>query len=266
MYNQDKYKVYRVPTDKIKANPAQPRKDFDENDLLELKNSIIENGIIQPLTVRKNANGNYEIIAGERRYRAAVEAGYNTIPCIIVSCDDKQAMLISIIENMQRKDLNVFEEASGIKNLIKAFSLTEEEAAQRLGISQACVANKLRLLKLTQEEMDIISAASLTERHARALLKIQDEKDRIIVLKELIKRKYNVVQSEKYIKEFCEKGKVSKKRKIVIKDIRIFLNTINHALKTMEEAGLNSKMEKVESDEDITIKIIIPKNKAVVKK
>ena len=170
--------ISEIPIIKIRPNKAQPRKQFNEDELSALSRSIAENGILQPLTVRKVSNTEYELIAGERRLRAAVTAGLRKVPCIVVRCSEKESAIYALLENLQRADLGMFEEARGISRLIRRYGLTQEQAAQRLGKSQSGVANKLRLLRLTEDEQEWIEKAGLSERHARALLRIENEATR----------------------------------------------------------------------------------------
>ena len=179
-------KVIEIPARKIRPNKTQPRQDFYEEDLRSLSQSISNNGLLQPLTVRKLKNDEYELIAGERRLRASVMAGFTKIPCIVMKCSDKDSAIFALIENLQRKDLGMFEEARGINRLIRKYGITQEQAAIQLGKKQSTVANKLRLLRLSYDEQDWITQAGLTERHARALLKIQDEDSRKEVLSHII--------------------------------------------------------------------------------
>ena len=192
-------KISEIPIIKIRPNKAQPRKVFNEDELSALSRSIAENGILQPLTVRKASQSEFELIAGERRLRAAILAGMKRVPCIIVKCSDKESAVYALLENLQRADLGIFEEARGISRLIRRYGLTQEQAADKLGKTQSTIANKLRLLKLSGEEQEWIENAGLTERHARALLRIDDEDIRREVLSKIISDNLNVSQTEKLV-------------------------------------------------------------------
>lgn len=255
-------RIVEIPTIKIRPNKTQPRKIFEEDKLRDLARSITENGILQPLTVRKVSQSEYEIIAGERRLRAAVLAGYVKVPCIIIKCNDKESALLALLENLQRRDLGIFEEARGISRLIRRYGITQEQAALKLGKSQSSIANKLRLLNLTYDEQDWIIQAGLSERHARALLRIYDQELRKEALSKIIADNLNVAQSEELIENMLyNSGAIEKKgsQKFIIKDIRIFVNTINHAVLTMKEAGINAVCKKKDSGDYLEYIVKIPK-------
>ena len=259
-------KVLEIPIIKIRPNKAQPRKTFDETELAALSASISENGILQPLSVRKISAAEYELVAGERRLRASVLAGLRKVPCIVLKCSEKESAIYALLENLQRSDLGMFEEARGISRLIRRFGLTQEEAAQRLGKTQSTIANKLRLLRLTYEEQELIISAGLTERHARALLRIEDEGKRREVLSKVIALNLNTQQTDNLVGEVlndCPKHiKSMGSSKAVIKDVRIFVNTINKAVDTMRLAGIDAKAVKSENNNYIEYTIKIPKKTA----
>ena len=259
-------KVLEIPIIKIRPNKAQPRKTFDETELAALSASISENGILQPLSVRKISAAEYELVAGERRLRASVLAGLRKVPCIVLKCSEKESAIYALLENLQRSDLGIFEEARGISRLIRRFGLTQEEAAQRLGKTQSTIANKLRLLRLTYEEQELIISAGLTERHARALLRIEDEGKRREVLSKVIALNLNTQQTDNLVGEVlndCPKHiKSMGSSKAVIKDVRIFVNTINKAVDTMRLAGIDAKAVKSENNNYIEYTIKIPKKTA----
>ena len=247
--SKDERKVVDIPARKIRPNKTQPRREFDESELRSLSQSIANNGLLQPLTVRKIRNDEYELIAGERRLRASVMAGFRTIPCIVMKCSDKDSAIFALIENLQRKDLGMFEEARGISRLIRKYGITQEQAAIQIGKKQSTVANKLRLLRLSYEEQDWIIQAGLTERHARALLKIGNEDLRKEALSHIVAEGLNVKESERYIESILHKKVVqpslpSADKKVVIKDVRIFVNTINKAVDTMRLSGIDAISEK----------------------
>ena len=256
-------KVLEIPIVKIRPNKAQPRKTFDETELAALSASISENGILQPLSVRKISAAEYELVAGERRLRASVLAGLRKVPCIVLKCSEKESAIYALLENLQRSDLGIFEEARGISKLIRRYGLTQEEAANRLGKSQSTIANKLRLLRLTYEEQEWIENAGLTERHARALLRIEDDALRHEDLSKIISENLNTSQTDELVgilinsvpKTIKSKGT----SKAVIKDLRIFLNTINKAIDTMRLAGIDAQSNKKDTDNFIEYTIRIPK-------
>lgn len=259
-------KIIQVSTIKIRPNKTQPRKIFEETELQALSQSIAENGILQPLSVRRLKSGEYELIAGERRLRASVMAGLTKVPCIEIRCSDKESAVLALLENLQRCDLGLFEEARGINRLIRRYGLTQEQAAKKLGKKQSTIANKLRLLKLSFEEQDWIVQANLSERHARALLKIDDSELRKEALSKMISEKLNVTQSEEMISHLLAQNSVvtkkTGKRMLVVKDIRIFLNTINKAVDTMRLAGIDAISKKKDSGDYIEYTIKIPKQQS----
>ncbi len=256
-------KISDIPIIKIRPNKAQPRKVFNEEDLNALSQSITENGILQPLTVRKVSATEYELIAGERRLRASVLAGLRKVPCIVIKCSEKESAVYALLENLQRSDLGMFEEARGISRLIRRYGLTQQEAAVKLGKTQSTIANKLRLLRLTYEEQEWIENAGLSERHARALLKLGDEGARREALSKIISENLNVQQSENLINLMLNSSPKNDKKqgfsKAVIKDVRIFVNTINKAIDTMRLAGIDAQSDKTDTDNFIEYTIRIPK-------
>lgn len=257
-------KISEIPIIKIRPNKSQPRHVFNEDELAALSRSISENGVLQPITVRRISATEYELIAGERRLRASVLAGLKKIPCIVIKCSDKESAVFALLENLQRSDLGFFEEARGISKLIRRFGLTQEEAARKLGKSQSTIANKLRLLKLTYEEQEWILNAGLTERHARALLRIDDKDVRREALSKIISDKLNTQQTDSLVGimlKTLEQPVIRQKgiSKVVIKDVRIFVNTINKAIDTMRLAGIDAQSNKTDNESFIEYTIRIPK-------
>ena len=257
-------KVLMVSTIQIRPNKTQPRRNFDEEDLRSLSRSIVENGILQPLVVRRINSTEFELIAGERRLRAAIMAGLSKVPCVVHKCTDKESALLALIENLQRADLSMFEEARGIARLIRKYGLTQEQAAVKLGKKQSTVANKLRLLRLTFEEQEWILTANLSERHARALLRINDEPLRREVLSRVITDNMNVSECETFVTDVLMKKAPDEphpkpERKMIVKDVRIFVNTINKAVDTMRLSGINAISRRSETDEYIEYTVKIPK-------
>ncbi len=248
-----------ISVELIDPNPAQPRKRFNEEDLYMLSDSIKNFGILQPLTVRK-MNNRFELIAGERRLRASKLAGLEIVPCVITDTKNENSAVLAMIENLQRQDLDYFEEAEGIEALIKNFDLTQEEVAEKLGKSQSAIANKLRLLKLSELIRILLRQGNLTERHARALLKLTDQKLLIEAIDIITKRKLNVSQTERLVEKILFEKTVKKQKFILgFRDVRIFVNTINKAIETMNSSGIHAITRKNESSDNITYTIIIPK-------
>lgn len=252
--------ILLIPTDEIIPNPNQPRKVFNQNELDALADSIRNNGIIQPLVVRKNNNDEYELISGERRLRAAVKVGLETVPCVLMSVSDNDSALFAIIENIQRDNLNYFEEAESISRLVNDYSMTQEEISKRLGKSQSYLSNKLRLLRLSDELRSVILENSLSERHARALLRLEGDIDRLKALLEIIEKNMNVSETDKYIDSIVTPVKQKSRPKFrKLKDIKLFINTINHAVDTMRNAGIKAVSEENETSDYIEYVIRIPK-------
>ena len=258
-------KVFFLKLEAILPNPNQPRRRFDIEGLRELAQSIEQYGVLQPLTVRKTATG-YELVAGERRLRASRMAGLKQVPCLLMRIDAEQSSLIALVENLQRRDLDFFEEAEGLKSLIRIYGLSQEEAAGRVGISQSAVANKLRLLRHPPEVISLIRKYNLTERHARALLRLEEYADRMEVLDRIIRQNLNVAQSEQYIENLLARKSEPAKQKnaqYVLKDVRLFLNTVGRAVDMMRQAGVPAGMDKRELEKEIVLTIKIPKDSLV---
>lgn len=260
--------VVKLPVDIIRSNSMQPRKIFDEQDIYELAKSIKENGLLQPITVRPIQCGEFELIAGERRLIAIKVLGEKEIPAIIEAISDEKSSILALIENLQRKDLCYFEEAEAYSLLMEKWDISQMELAKRLGKAQSTIANKIRLLKLTDKEKTEILKQNLTERHARALLKIDAIEDREIAIEHIAKAQLNVEQTERYIDRTLENGsnKEKPKRLLIVKDFRIFINTINKAIDTMKEAGILANADKEENEDYINYTIKIPKSSIYSKK
>ena len=260
MFQKDKLKLTKLPVSKIQPNPSQPRKLFREEELRSLAQSIQENGLLQPVTVRKEG-GVYFLVAGERRLRACKIAGLREIPAIVTDCPPEDSAVLALLENLQRRDLHIFEQANALINLLREWQITQEEAARRLGMSQSALANKIRLLKLSPEEQAEILEHDLTERHARALLRIDDMSLRQKVLRAVIEKKLNVAQTEELINLTLQRKEPRKRarRTFVAKDIRLFINTIDHAVDAMKTAGIEAQAEKRETAEYIECTVRIPK-------
>ncbi len=252
--------------DSVRPNPYQPRKQFSKGSLEELRESIQQYGVIQPINVRKISNTNYELVAGERRLRAAIMAGLKEIPAIVINVNDNDSAVMALIENLQREDLNYMDEAEGYNNLINEHGFTQEELAQKIGKSQSTVANKIRLLKLSPLVKKILADNSLTERHARALLKLHDEQLQLKVLKHVCERSLNVKKTEELVEKVIDKclnqdrdKPTERKFTKTIKDIRIFVNTIRQAIDLMKKSGINAKAAQIDRGEYIEFIIRVPK-------
>lgn len=264
----DSGKIFRISADRIIPNHAQPRKLFDEDAILRLADSIRRYGLLQPLSVRRlcfrdGERGSYEIVAGERRFRAATLIGMEYIPCIIISADDRTAAELALIENIQREGLSMFEQAGAIAALIDIYSLTQEQIAAHLSASQSYVANKLRLLKLSEQERELITEGRLTERHARACLKIKDEDMRISVIEHVIAHGLNVSATEEYIdRKLCMLSEKrvpqnARKRKLILKDMRLFYNSIDKAIDIVKQSGAKVFSERHIADEYGSVELVI---------
>ncbi len=263
----DDTEIQALGVDAIVPNPFQPRKSFSDDSMQDLAASIREHGIIQPLLVRRTGAG-FELIAGERRLRAAKLAGFATVPAIVRELGDKEMAELAMIENLQREDLHYLEEAEGFQQLLVNFGLTQDELAHRVGKNQSTIANKLRLLRLAPTIRQELVAASLTERHARALLKLEDPAKQQEALAVIRQNALNVREAEELVESIVddisrEMAKKAPKQNVVkiIRDVRIFLNTINTVVVEMKKAGLKVKVNQVQDDEFITINLKIPKRR-----
>ena len=300
-----------LPIDTIRPNRAQPRKRFDTNTMIRLADSVRRYGILQPLTVRAIAINDsaevisdknpqiYELIAGERRLRAAKLAGLTRVPCILASADDHLSAELAIIENLLREDLDMFEQARAFGRLILQFSLTQEQVARKMSMSQSAVANKLRLLRLTEAEQRAILEGGLTERHARALLRLPADESRKEAILHMVERRMNVAAAEAYIesllsgqREESEEQKDSQscsspdrstapmvalsdafptaetpeqeshgKKKLVLRDLRIFYNSLERAVSILKQTGLSSRMEELRHEDCLEIRIVVEQPK-----
>lgn len=259
MDNTHKQEVIQVPVDKIKPSRYQPRLKFDEEKLEELKESIQQNGLIQPLTVRPMEDY-YELIAGERRYRACKKAGFTEIPCYVLSPTDDQAAQMALIENVQRQDLSAVEEAKSYLQIMKQAHLSQEQVAKKIGKSQSAVANKIRLLNLPDEIQNGVIDGQITERHARALLSVPEDKQKS-VYQDIVKKGLNVRETEAYIETMNKPKKVHARQKTkgFSKNVQIGINTINQSIKMIEKLGIEVKSETEEADSEVRMIIRFPK-------
>lgn len=256
--------IKNIPIDSIKPNPYQPRKNFNKQSLEELSQSIKTYGLIQPISVRQLCEESYELVAGERRLRASEIAELDEIPAIIVDYKDQDSAMIALIENLQREDLNFVEEAEGYYNLIKDHGFTQQELAEKLGKSQSTIANKLRILKLSDEIKKSLIDNKLTERHARALLKLPDDEMKEEVLNKVIKEDLTVKKTEKLIEDILndlikeEESESNQNVKGLI-NFKIYLNTLKNAYNAIKETGIEAKYKEKDMGDHIEVVVQIPK-------
>ena len=252
--------VLQVPLSKIVPNPYQPRKEFESEALSELADSIRQYGVLQPLLVAPGKDDTYILIAGERRLRASTMAGLGTVPVIVSEYTTQQIAEIALIENLQRKDLHYLEEAEGYEKLVSIFHLTQESMAIRVGKKQSTIANKLRLLRLPVSVRNKLHNSELTERHARALLKLENEETQKAVLQKVLKGKLNVRQTEALVeKALKEAGKQNEKkpRLVIVNDVRIYLNSIKEVMETVKNSGIPASMEQEMDGDDVVVTLRI---------
>ena len=249
-------KIYSLPIDQIRPSPFQARKSFEEQELAALAQSIRENGLLQPVTVRKTSDG-YELVAGERRLRACRMAKMTTIPAILCSYQDDQTAALGLLENIQRADLNPFEQAQGLKDIMVLWDCTQAEAAKRLGMAQPTFANKLRLLQLTAAQRQFVLDNNLTERHARAVLRLPESR-RSEALITIAKRRMNARQTDQYIEQLLNSAPKGKRHLSMVRDVRIFVNTIDHAIRLMTDNGVPATAHREEKDGYIEYTVRIP--------
>ena len=248
-------RVVFLPARSIKPNPSQPRRSFDETALSELTESIRQHGVIQPLSVRR-VGGSYELIAGERRLRAAQNAGLGEVPCIVMTMDDAESGLAALVENLQRQDLDFLEEAMGISRLIRTQNLSQEQAARLLGKSQSAIANKLRLLRHSSEVLAAIKKANLTERHARALLRLRSEPEKLRAIANIAALGMSVSRAEQYIDNLLADGEKKQPTRV---NLGGFLNNLTQSLTRIQSAGIPAVSERRDTEDKIVLTITIPK-------
>ena len=247
-------RVVFIPAKNIRPNPAQPRKFFTQEALEELAESIRHHGILQPLSVRRQGTS-YELIAGERRLRAAILADLSDVPCILMNMDDKESGMAALVENIQRQALDFVEEAWGISHLMSAYAMSQEQVARLLGKSQSAVANKLRILRHSPQVLEALRQANLTERHGRALLKLGDEKMKLEAVAVIQKSDMTVARTEKYIEELL-KAREPKPQKA---NVGAFLNSLTQSLAKIQSCGIGAVSERRETEDKIVVTITIPK-------
>ena len=248
-----------IETEKIIPNPHQPRREFDDNSITELANSIAEVGLLQPLVVRK-VNDKFELIAGERRLRASKLIGLNKVPVMLFDVNDLGSTALALIENIQREQLNYFDEAICYRRLLENHSLTQQQVAKLIGKSQSAVANKLRLLKHSDKIISRMRLNSFSERHSRALLNLIDENEKNSIIDIIIDKNLNVRDTEKLVD--MRNTSIKKKRQNVrgvIKNYRMYINTIKNAYEEISKYGIKSHFDLTEDDNEYTIIIKIEK-------
>ena len=253
----DKSRIMYLPVEDIRPNPDQPRRTFDPAALEELSDSIRAMGILQPLTVRKTETG-WELVAGERRLRAAGLAGLDCVPCLTVDTDSQCSSLLALVENLQRCDLDFLEEALALDKLLRTYCLSQDEVARRIGKSQSAVANKLRLLRLPTQILKALQDNGLSERHARALLRLEGDHRLESAAEHVISGRLTVARTEQYVASLLAAKKPAK-RTCVIKDVRLFLNSVTRGLSLMRSAGVNACCQRQDTDDSICLTIRIPK-------
>ena len=250
-------KIHALPIDAIRPSPFQARTSFDEQELAGLAQSIRENGLLQPISVRKTADGSYELVAGERRLRACKLAKMQTIPAILCNYSDERTAALGLLENLQRENLNPFEQAQGLRDVMVLWDCTQAEAAKRLGMAQPTLANKLRLLQLTADQRKFVLDNGLTERHARAVLRLPENR-RSEALITIAKRRMNARQTDLYIEQVLNAAAPGRHRISMVKDVRIFVNTIDHAIRLMTDNGVPATAHREERDGYIEYTVRIP--------
>jgi len=254
--------ILYLSVEDLEPNPVQPRQNFDEEGLEELSRSIRSYGILNPLTVRYRG-GHYELVAGERRLRAAKLAGLREVPCLLLNVNMEDASLIALIENLQRRDLDFIEEAEGLRQLQRLFGMSQEEAARRIGKSQSAVANKLRLLKLPEDVLHTLRDRGLSERHGRALLRLPTPDEQRRALAYILENDLTVSATDSYIDTLltAPEKDAAPRHTLILKDVRIFLNSLNRSLEVMKQGGIEAGVNRRETDEALILTISIPKGK-----
>ena len=247
-------RVVFLPAKSIFSNPFQPRKIFREEQLTELTDSIRRHGILQPLSVRRSG-AHYELIAGERRLRAGVLAGLTEIPCIVMQMSEEESAMAALVENLQRQDLDFIEEAQGIDRLLRQFSMSQEQVAKLLGKSQSGIANKLRLLRHCPKVLEALRQAELTERHARALLKLNTDHQKLQAIGVISRQNMSVARAEQYIESLLNQQDTDRKRA----NVGAFLSYLNQSLARIQLSGISAVSERLETDSQIVLTITIPK-------
>ena len=253
-------KVFYLPISSISPHPNQPRKRFSQASLEELSQSIALHGILQPLSVRRGADGGYELISGERRLRAAHMAGLAQVPCLLVAVDDRESSLLALIENVQRRDLDFLEEAQALQALLDASDLSQEALARQIGKSQSAVANKLRLLKLSPAALQLLRENGFTERHARSLLRLPTHQQQEDAARHVVGEALTVAKTEAYVDALLAPPPKQRPKPIfILKDVRLFLNTVTRGLSMMQSAGVQADCQRQDTPDAILLTIRIPR-------
>ncbi len=255
--SEDKIKM--ISLNEVVPNPHQPRRDFDQKELEELAESIKNYGVIQPITVRINDEDKYELIAGERRLRASKLLKLEKIPAVIRDFSNQEMAEVALVENLQRRDLDFLEEARAYQQLLEKFNLTQQELAEKIGKSQSTIANKLRLLNLPTDVRKFLNSPVISERHARALLKLKSLDDQLEIVRKIIENELTVKETEVLVKKILNPEKEEKKVVTLYRDLRLFTNTLNKTIEEIKTAGIDLKVEKEEKEGFIEYKILFPK-------
>lgn len=255
--------VLLIPLDQIDPSPWQARRQFDSKELEALAVSIRENGMLQPVTLIQTGKNRYALVAGERRVRAARMIGMKTVPAILTDYSDQQAATLALEENLRRQQLGPFEEADALRQLLDLWGCTQTEGAKRMGLSQSALANKLRLLTVKPEIRAAAERAQLTERHVRALLRLQDQQQQLTLIREIEEKHLTVSQTERQVEQMLRKRKQKSRPRAMVRDVRIFVNTVNKAVDLMRSAGIPASVERREEGEFLEYLVRIPTNKAV---
>ena len=261
-------RIVYLPIGEITANPNQPRRHMDPAEMREMSESVAKYGILQPLSVRRLGSG-YELLSGERRLRAAMLAGMKEVPCVVMDVNTRESAVLLLVENLQRRELDFIEQARGLSRLVSIYGYSQEEAARLVGLSQPAIANKLRLLKVPLDLLVIMREAGLTERHARALLRLESEADMISVLETVIRQDMNVAKTDAYIDEFLTDKQSpaptpdARERHasptIILRDARLLINSIMRGVTVLRQSGVRAEMTQAESDGELVVTITIQK-------
>lgn len=254
-------KTTEIPISMIKANAQQPRQVFKEEQLIELRDSIKEFGVLQPLILKKKEDGDYLLIAGERRLRAAAMAGLDKVPAIIKDASDEQVSLIALVENIQRENLGYIEEARAYKNIMEKYGISQLALSEKVGKNQSTISNKIRLLSLPEDIQDMLVENKLTERHARALLKIEDQQLRRVIIEKVVKHGFNVKQTEKLVEDYLTQKEDQEREKNKVKHIsyKLYLNTLKRTFNDMELDKKGATFKQEDTGNNLRITITIPK-------
>ncbi|WP_409967053.1 ParB/RepB/Spo0J family partition protein [Bengtsoniella intestinalis] len=262
MSHSQEGQVVSLPCAQLVPNPMQPRQFFHQEKLDDLATSIARHGVLQPLLVRPHGD-HWQIIAGERRWRAAQLAGLDAIPCMVTHADDETSALQAMVENVQRQDLHYLEQARAIANILRNTPMTQEELASQLGMAPSSLANKLRLLRLDSACVTCLIDHQLSERHARALLSLESTDDRLQVLRHVVQHSLNVAQTERHIQRLLMQINTThptQRRNYIVKDVRLFLNTIDRSLRVMQDAGIDAQYGREDKEDAIYLTLRIPRS------